>query len=206
MSPTAIWGVAILLYVGFRAWYDNWRGPLSAAEISMYMARIEGTSTAEMNDVDALRRFLEEDDGREFAMLNLVRLHPEPVAHPVTGEPVGARQLLLGYLRGFVPALVRRGGVPLLQARKIGPYVDAWGSESDPGWSIVGYMRYRSRRDLISTATDPRFLEIHPLKIAAISNTFSFPTRPGGGAFLGPRIWVALALALCASLVQLAIS
>ncbi len=206
MSPFAIWGAAALLYAGFRAWYDNWRGPLRKDEVEMYMLRLEGTSTAEVNDVDEMRRFLEEDDGREFVMLNLVRLHPKPIPHPETGAPTRARDLLRGYLSGFMPTLLRHGGVPLMQARKIGPYVDAWGSEPDPGWTIVGYMRYRSRRDMISLATDPRFMKSHPLKIAAIPNTFSFPTRPGGGLYLGPRIWLALLLALVAALVQLAAS
>lgn len=206
MSAIAIWGTAALVYVGFRAWYDGWRGPLRKDEIDHYMSLVEGTSSAEVNDVDALRRFLEEDDGREFVMLNLVRLHPEPVPHPETGEATRAIALLRGYLGGFMPELVRRGGLPALQARKVGPYIDAWGTEPDPDWTIMGYMRYRSRRDLISLATDPRFLATHGLKLAAISNTFSFPTSPGWGSYLGPRIWVALVIALLAALTQLAIS
>ena len=58
-------------------------------------------------------------------------------------------------------------------------------------------------RDLL--ALDPRFDDAHGFKIAAMPTTFSFPTRPGGGLFLGPRIWVGLAIALGAALLQLAI-
>ena len=54
-------------------------------------------------------------------MLNLVKLQPEPVPHPETGVPTPARDLLRGYLADFLPTLLRRGGVPLLQAPKIGP-------------------------------------------------------------------------------------
>jgi hypothetical protein len=37
---------------------------------------------------------------------------------------------------------------------------DALPVEGDPGWSIFGLMRYRSRRDLIRLAGDPRFAEL----------------------------------------------
>jgi len=204
VSGPLVWGVAALVYLGFRAWYDNWRGPLRPDEIEACLRRLEGTSTAEVNELPALRRFLEEDDGREFVMLNLVRLTREPVTDPESGEPVRATKLLRRYMSGFLPTLLLHGGVPLLQARKVGPYVDAWGTEADPGWTLVGCMRYRSRRDMVSLVTDPRFLDSHAFKIAALTHTFSFPTQVGGGAFLGPRVWVALTLALAAALTQLA--
>ena len=200
MSPEWIWLAAALVYAAFRAWYDNWRGPIRPDEIDAYLARVEGTPMAEVNDVASLRRFLEKDDGREFVMLNLVRLAPEPVPHPETEEPTPAASLLRAYLGGFLPTLLRHGGVPLLQARKIGPYVDAWGVEPDPGWTIVGCMRYRSRRDMIELATDPRFIATHGFKIAALPNTFSFPSRYALSGSLGPRVWVALVLALLAAL------
>ena len=40
-----------------------------------------------MQAVQNLRRFMEEAGGREFAMLNRVRLDPDPLSHPETGEP-----------------------------------------------------------------------------------------------------------------------
>lgn len=206
MSALMIWLGAAILYGAFRAWYDNWRGPLRAEEIDAYLERARDTSMDEVNDLAVIRKFLEDDDGKEFVMLNLVRLHPKPVPHPETGELTRARTLLQGYMAGFMPTLLRHGGIPLLQARKVGPYIDAWGAEPDPGWTLVGYMRYRSRRDMIQLATDPRFVGSHGFKIAAISNTFSFPTQYRPGGFIGPRVWVAGALALIAALAHLAIA
>ena len=109
------------------------------------------------------------------------------------------------YIRGFLPVLIRHGGHPALQAAKIGGYVDAWNVPPDPGWTIVGMMRYRSRRDMAELSTDPRFTAAHPFKIAAIPVTASFPTAPGFALLLGPRVWVALVLALVAALLQLAL-
>ena len=203
MNALWIWLAASATYLGFRVWYDGWRGPLRPEEIETYLQRIETSDSTDTNDLESLRRFMEEDDGREFIMLNLVRLNPEPAPHPETGELTSPAKLLREYLGTFVPQLVRRAGHPLLQARKVGGYVDAWNVEPDPGWSFMGYMRYRSRRDLAELATAPAFLAAHPFKAAAMPNTFSFPTKPMLSLYAGPRVWVGLVLALVAAVIHL---
>jgi hypothetical protein len=206
VNGIAIWTGAAVLYVAFRLWYDGRRRPLSAPEIDAFLAKLEGTPAAELNDLAALRAFLERDDGREFVMLNLVKLNPEPAPHPVTGEPLPAQRLLREYIGTFLSVVLRGAGHPVLQAAKIGPYLDAWNVEPDPGWTMMGSVRYRSRRDMMKLATHPRFLAGHPFKAAALSATYSFPTSPGVMLYVGPRVWVALVLALGAALVQLATS
>ena len=204
MTGLWIWLTAVLFYLAFRVWYDNWRGPLRREEIDAYLERIEGSELTDTSDLDSLRRFMEEDDGREFIMLNLVRLNPEPVPHPETGELTPAGKLLRGYLGTFLPQLLRRAGHPLLQAQKVGGYVDSWNIEPDPGWSFMGYMRYRSRRDLVELVTVPDFFAAHPFKMAAMPNTFSFPTQPVVSFYAGPRVWIGLVFALIAAIVHLA--
>jgi len=199
-----IWAVAAAAYAAFLAWYVNWKPPLRAEEIDSFLERIRGTPSGEHNDLEVLRDFLAADDGREFLMLNLVRLTPGAMTHPVTGAATDGARLLQEYTRSFMPALVRRGGHPALVGRKIGGYVDAWKVPADPGWHVVGCMRYRSRRDLIALVGDARFLGAHPLKIAATAETFSFPTRPMLRLYPSPPVWMALAIALAAALSQIA--
>jgi hypothetical protein len=205
MGALWIWLGAGLLYAAFRGWYDNWRRPLRADEVDRFIEAMRGTPGGEVNDLDTVRRFLEADDGREFTMLNLVKLAPGEVPHPTTGVPTRAIALMREYVSGFLSVMVRHGGHPALQAVKIGGYFDAWNVPPDPGWTIVGMMRYRSRRDMAELATDPRFTVAHPFKIAAIPTTASFPTAPRASFLLGPRIWVGLVLALGAALLQLAL-
>lgn len=200
MGALWIWLGAAFLYAAFRAWYDNWRGRLRPEEIERFLAALPAMPGAEGTDAETMRRFLETDDGREFYMLNLVRLAEGAVPHPKTGAPTRPATLVREYIRGFVSVLVRHAGHPALQAPKVGGYVDAWNVPPDPGWGFVGMMRYRSRRDMIELASDPRFLAAHPFKIAAIPVTASFPTQPGFVLVLGPRVWVALVLAIVAAL------
>ena len=201
------WPAALALYLVFRLWYDNWRGPLKPAEVEAFMAEAAEVAKAPAGghtDRAVLRAFLEADDGREFIMSNLVGLHPQAVPHPETGVATPALALMNRYASGFLPALLRHGGHPMMALRKVGGYVDSWNTPPDPGWHIVGAMRYRSRRDMMKLAFDPGLRQAHPFKTAAMATTFSFPTQVVVAFALGPRLWVALVLALAAALTHLA--
>lgn len=207
MSSFWVWGVALLGYAAFLGWYVNWRGPLSRAEIESLMAQMLASNVGhgDQDEMPVIRRFLEEDDGREFFMLNVIRLSENDVADPVTGEMRPARQVMAGYTRMFMPALFARGGHPALAARRVGGMVDTWGLKEVPEWSMMGYIRYRSRRDLAQLICNPRFGGAHAFKFAAMPQTFNFPTRPIIMTLAGPRLWVGLALALAAALAQVAL-
>lgn len=203
----APWAIATVAYALFLGWYVNWRGPLRPAEVEAAMAGIAATGL-EMegrNDPEVLRRFLAQDDGRAFYMLNLVRLAPGEIADPATGALRPAREVMNSYTRMFLPALFARGGHPAIAARQVGGYFDAWGVEADPGWSIIGYMRYRSRRDMVALVSDPRFSGAHEFKFAAMPQTFSFPTQPQIMTLATPTVWIGLGLALAAALGHIAL-
>ncbi|MBX9730473.1 MAG: hypothetical protein K2X59_04030 [Sphingomonas sp.] len=198
-----IWGIAVLVYLLFRAWYDNWRGKLTSNEIAHYLRLLEGRSDTTPDALERLRRFIEADDGRDFLMFNIVKANLTPVADPVSGAMVPGVSLLQRYARQFTPVLIANGGHPAIIRRKIGGYMDSWGTEEDPGWTIIGLMRYRSRRDMMNLVVDPRFEAAHPDKLAGTLATFSFPTMPMAGFYIGPRVWLALVIALVAAITHL---
>ena len=207
MASFWVWGVALIGYAVFLGWYVNWRGPLSPAEVETLMARMRANNIGhgDRDEMPVMRRFLEADDGREFFMLNVIRMSDSDVADPVTGEMKPAREVMAGYTRMFLPALFARGGHPALAARRIGGMVDTWGLGDVPEWSMMGYMRYRSRRDVAHLVCDPRFGGAHAFKFAAMPQTFNFPTRPMVMTLAGPPIWVGLSLALAAAVGQIAL-
>lgn len=205
MTGVLVWVVAAALYGWFRWFYDNRRAPLAETEIDALIPRLPEHARANVEEIARLRDFLLHDDGREFAMLNLVKLAAQPVSHPETGVATPAARLLEGYTRVFFRALVRKACHPAMAARVIGGYLDSWNVAADPGWTIVGYIRYRSRRDMMELVTDPRFANAHLFKIAATPVTLSFPTAPRVLIYASPRITVGLAIALLAALLQLAL-
>ena len=205
MAPWTIWATALAVYVVFRWWYDNWSGPLKPAEVEAFMQQVASRFAGTGNSPEVLRAFLEADDGREFLMVNLVKVQTEPVVDPVSGQRVPGVELFRRYAKRFVPVLFRTGGHPGFVGRKVGGYIDAWNVPPDPEWSLFGLMRYRSRRDLLRLVMDPAFKDTHPEKMLGTLATFSFPSQRMVSFYLGPRISVALVLALLAALGHLAL-
>ncbi|MBL0116793.1 MAG: hypothetical protein IPP45_16275 [Sphingomonadales bacterium] len=205
MTPWMIWAAALVAYVLFQLWYDNWSGPLKPAEVDAFLADIEGRYEGTGNSPEVMRAFLEADDGREFVMVNLVKAQMDQVKDPASGQMVQGFELLKRYSKRFMPVLFRNGGHPGIVGRKVGGYVDAWNTEPDPGWTIFGLMRYRSRRDMMKLVMDPAFKDTHPEKILGTLATFSFPAQRVMSFYLSPRVTVALMLALFAALAHIAL-
>lgn len=196
------WMSAFLIYLGFLGWYYNWSGPIKPDEIDGLIDRLDNSSGSAHTDTKVMRRFLEEDDGKEFVMQNFVRFPEGDIKHPVTGELSSPRSVLMNYFRPFALALLKGGGHPVFQARTVGGLIDSWGGGSGPAWHGIGMMRYRSRRQLVQLASDKRFSEIHIFKLAAINATENYPTQMLMSFNLRPSLYVPLVLALIASLLQ----
>lgn len=198
-----IWGAALFVYLLFLAWHENWLGALKPDEIAAFTARL----AADDNLDDALRanliKFMQDDEGDEFFMLNMLALHKGKIADPDTGAPVSAVALLNKYFRPFIGKLFRRAGYPAITGAVVGDYIDAWNTSANPGWSGNGLIRYRSRRDLMLAATDPSFAAGHRYKQAALAVTFAVPVGGQIGFFVSPRIWVALLVLLAAAFGQI---
>jgi len=195
------------MYLVFRLWYDGLRKPLTAKEVEEYTRLLEERAGAgDEVDLAVMRKFLEEDDGKEFIMMNLMQLNPSPMKHPDTGQDAQADSILQEYFRPFMGQVIRRAGHPVIAGRAVGGYLDAWNTPPDPGWHGAGLIRYRSRRDIIELSlASEKFQDLHKYKVAALKQTISFPTQTQMGLYASPRVTVALALALVAALLQLAL-
>ena len=198
-----IWGTALIFYLVFLGWHENWRGPLTESEIATFTARAQSINGLSAEQLAHLEMFMREDDGHEFFMVNLVGFTEGPAIHPDTGAKVDARELVQSYFRPFAVKILARAGYPAFSARMRSGYIEAWGVVANPGWDIANLMRYRSRRDLLMSATDEDFRDIHIYKRAAIASTFAIPSQSIGGALLSPRIWIALFILVMAALAHI---
>jgi hypothetical protein len=197
-----IWILVPILYGVFSLWYFNWRGAITPEEADTFMASFAEVEGSAYTDGEVFRRFLEEDDGGEFVMLNLVQLHEGEVAHPVSGEMKSAAMLIGEYFGPFAIALLKRGGHPVFQARRVGGNIDSWNADNNIGFTTTAMMRYKSRRDLVELVMAPAFADAHIYKLAAIERTISYPTRILLSTSFRPPVVVLLLLILCASVIQ----
>jgi hypothetical protein len=197
-----IWILVPVFYGLFCLWYFNWRGPVTKDEIDQFLDIFAELEANKHTEPAVIRKFLEDDDGKEFVMLNLIQLHEGKVSHPVTGEKQRPRELITNYFKSFSMASMKRGGHPVLQARTVGGNIDSWNADSNAGFLMTSMMRYKSRRDLVELLIDPAFADSHLYKLAAIERTISYPTQTMLSVSLRPPVSVLLVLLMFASIAQ----
>jgi hypothetical protein len=193
---TWVWLVIGLIYAAFFSWYTSFGGPLTDEEITQYMGKFEQQSPAPPPEAqDILRKFLEEDTGDDFVMVNVIDMYDTPLQ--IEGvEPGESSDDVLGkYMAYMFPALFSRACHPILFGEAANNAMDLMNAEGMEHWTRGAAMRYRSRRDLMEIATNPAFSGSHDFKVAAMRKTIAFPIDPW--MQLGdPRLVLALLLGL----------
>lgn len=174
-----IWLVLAVLYAAFFGWYTSFGGPLTAQEVDQYM-----TLFAEREDppppetLTLLRRFLEEDTGDDFVMINVIDMYDEPL--PMEGVEPGetSDEVLDKYMAYMMPALLARASHPVLYGTAANSAMDLMNADGMENWTTGAGMRYRSRRDMMEITVNPAFRGSHDFKIAAMAKTIAFPVDP----------------------------
>jgi hypothetical protein len=171
-----LWAVPAGFYLVFCWWYTDFAGPLTKTEIDGYGARLAELGFSP-DRVARMRRFMEEDSGRQFLMVNIIDMAAEP--RPVAGVPAGesAAALLARYMEHMWPALLSRACHPAFAGRAVFQTMDVEGISGAEHWSQAALMRYRSRRDLMDIVTNPAFAGRHEFKLAAMDKTIAFPVE-----------------------------
>lgn len=198
-----LWIVPALGYVLFALWYTNLSGPLTKEEIKAIVQLAESNNAAPER-VAMIRRFMEEDTGNQFIMVNNLDMAEAPPALPATGPGAGASELIGHYMEHMYPALFKRASHPVFFGNVVANAMDLTGIENAESWTQGALFRYRSRRDVMAISTDPRFTERQEYKLAALDKTIAYPVEP----VLYPndlRIFVALVLLSLVSLADLVI-
>lgn len=162
-----LWHAPLLLWLAFCFWYTNTAGPLTPDEIEELTTRL-APSGDPVGSVERLRRFMVEDEGDQFLMVNLLHRASTP----------DADESMDRYMAHMLPAMLKRASHPMLSGVVVADAMDLAGIEGAETWSSVGVVRYRSRRDLMAIATDPAFGGEHDFKLAALAKTIAVPVQP----------------------------
>ena len=189
-----IWLILTLVYMFFFGWYTSFGGPLSDEEIAHYTALFEEREPPLSPERKAnLLRFMEEDTGDDFVMVNVIDIYEKPLQ--IEGvEPGESSEDVLGkYMAYMQPALFARACHPVIWGQAASDAVDIMNAEGMENWTQGAGMRYRSRRDMLEISSNPAFAGSHEFKVAAMEKTIAFPIDPW--LQLGdPRLVLALLL------------
>ncbi len=191
-----IWLVVAVVYAALFSWYTSFGGPLSDEEISGYLAAMQrGDRNAAPEDLARIRRFMEEDTGDDFAMLNVIDMYETPLRIEGVAPGDTSEEVLARYMQYMWPALLSRASHPVFSGSAANTAMDLMNAPGMDSWTSGALMRYRSRRDLFDIATNPEFAGSHEFKVAAMRKTIAYPLDPWFQ--LGdPRLVVALLLGM----------
>lgn len=183
MTPArTILFITTLLYTLFFFWYGGSSTPLTAEEADAIIFEIEHNAKTRSGGhydpalIDSFRVLTRNDDGREYYMLNLMRLREKalyPEGYDYDDDPQAAADR---YAAAVIPALLKRGSLPILMGNYAGAFIPAHPADD---WDQIGIVRYRSRRDMLDMA-----LELSASggggehKWASLEKTIVFPIEP----------------------------
>ena len=181
------WLILGSVYIVFFFWYTDIEGALSQEEIQGFLNKHEqniidnrlSTNLEELQlRMDFLRRFMEEDSGRQFIMVNNIEMDPDPGDVPGANSGESADELLSRYMEHMWPNLFKRASHPIFGGNAIWQSMDLVGIEGAETWDQMALMRYKSRRAFMEIITHPNMMDRHDFKVAAMQKTIAYPVEP----------------------------
>ncbi len=112
-------------------------------------------------DDEARDRFLENDDGGPFVMVNFLKF-----------KPGGGSKEYGKYGAAFAKLIAERGGRFLYNGRVAQKFV------GDEDWHAVALVEYPSRKVFLELTTSPEYMEIHPHRADGLEKTLVYATTP----------------------------
>ncbi len=155
-------GIAVFVLLALTYWYQWSARTLTQPEVDAYMATIEAQTQnpGAKHDLPALRKFLEEDDGKPVYTANMYQFnevagYPEESGFGGTGEEAYDR-----FSSVMISLMTKRGSHPV--------YGSTWADEANSKWDRIVIVRYRSRRDLVDLFATDAFAEASLHKWASL--------------------------------------
>lgn len=168
------WLISALVYVAFVSWYTDFGGPLRDAEVDAFVATLAEREADPVLIAD-FERFLRNDTGRQFLMVNAIDMNENPpdVEGAAPGE--NADQLMARYLEHMIPELLKRASHPVIMGEAVHTVIDVLGIEGADEWTDAALFRYRSRRSFMEIIASPEIGGKHEFKLAALDKTIAYP-------------------------------
>lgn len=172
-----LWLISVLIYGVFTFWYTDLGGPVTDSEINAWKQSMSDNGTTP-NRIAYFEKFLREDTGRQFLMLNAIDMNERPPQVEGADPSETASQLMGRYMEHMVGELLGRASHPVIIGNATFTTIDLVGIDGAENWDQGAFFRYRSRRDFMHIIANPMTLDKHRFKLAALQKTIAYPIEP----------------------------
>ncbi len=177
-----IWASLIIIYGLFFAWYTDFGGKLTDEE-SQYLSdtfernALKDVRVLEPRTKELLQKFMEEDSGKQFIMVNVIDMSENPTFPDGTVSDESSDVLMNEYMEHMYVELLKRASHPVYFGNAVNGSMDIVGIENAEVWERAILVRYKSRRSFLEIVTHPDMNSKHKYKIAALEKTIAFPVE-----------------------------
>ena len=177
-----IWASLFIVYGLFFTWYTDFGGKLSDDEIKFYYSKFESNAlkdgrVLEPRIIKLLQKFMEEDSGKQFLMVNVIDMSENPIFPDGTVSEESSDNLMNEYMEHMYGEILKRASHPAFIGSAVNGSMDLVGIENAEVWETAALFRYKSRRAFLEIVTHPDMNSKHKYKIAALEKTIAFPVE-----------------------------
>jgi len=177
-----VWISLLVIYSSFFIWYTDFGGKLSDDEIKSYYSKFESNAlkdgrVLEPRTMELLQKFMEEDSGKQFLMVNVIDMSENPTFPDGTISKESADNLMNEYMKHMYGEILKRASHPVFIGSAVNGSMDLVGIENAEFWETAALFRYKSRRAFLEIVTHPDMNSKHKYKIAALEKTIAFPVE-----------------------------
>ena len=201
-----VWITLAIIYGLFFTWYTDFGGKLSDDEIKSYYSKFESNALKDgrvlnPRGMDLIQKFMEEDSGKQFLMVNVIDMSENPTFPDGTVSEESADNLMNEYMEHMYGEILKRASHPVFMGSAVNGSMDLVGIENAEVWETAALIRYKSRRAFLEIVTHPKMNSKHKYKIAALEKTIAFPVE--NRLYLGdPRLLLGLIFLIIGLLVR----
>ena len=176
------WISLLVIYSSFFIWYTDLGGKLTDDEIEYYANKFESNALRDGRVLDPttkelLQKFMEEDSGKQFMMINVIDMSENPTFPDGTLAEESSDVLMNEYMEHMYGELFKRASHPAYFGSAVNGSMDLVGIENAEIWERAALFRYKSRRSFLEIVTHPDMNSKHKYKIAALEKTIAFPVE-----------------------------
>ena len=177
-----VWISLLVIYSSFFIWYTDLGGKLTDDEIEYYANKFESNAlkdgrVIEPRTKELLQKFMEEDSGKQFIMVNVIDMSENPTFPDGTVSDESSDVLMNEYMEHMYVELFKRASHPAYFGNAVNGSMDIVGIENAEVWERAILVRYKSRRSFLEIVTHPDMNSKHKYKIAALEKTIAFPVE-----------------------------